>query len=78
MVASPSETKHIRKDLGKDFLIVTPGVRPGWAAAGDQKRTATPNAAVKDGADYIIVGRPITESTDPAEAAREILKAMEI
>ena len=78
VVASPSETRHIRQEVGDDFLIVTPGIRPGWAAAGDQKRTATPNAAVKDGADYIVVGRPITESTDPAEAAREILKAMEI
>ena len=78
VVASPAETRLIRKELGEDFLIVTPGVRPGWAAADDQKRIATPNAAIKDGADYIVVGRPITESTDPAEAAREILKEMNI
>lgn len=78
VVASSAETKEIRKEMGKDFLIVTPGVRPGWAAADDQKRIATPKAAIKDGADYIVVGRPIAESSDPAEAAREILKEMEI
>lgn len=74
VVASPSETKLIRKELGEDFMIVTPGVRPEWAASDDQKRIATPRIALKDGADYIVVGRPITESKDPAEAARAILK----
>ena len=78
VVAAPSETKYIRKEIGEDFLIVTPGVRPEWAASNDQKRIATPSAAIKDGADYIVVGRPITESKDPAEAAREILKEMVI
>jgi len=76
VVASPSETRLIRKELGEDFMIVTPGVRPEWAASDDQKRFATPKIAVKDGADYIVVGRPITESKDPAEAARTILKEM--
>ncbi|MDO8525418.1 MAG: orotidine-5'-phosphate decarboxylase [Candidatus Omnitrophota bacterium] len=76
VVASPSETKEIRRDLGKGFLIVTPGVRPEWAASDDQKRIAAPKAAIKDGADYIVVGRPITESKNPAEAARAILKEM--
>lgn len=74
VVASPSETKLIRKELGADFLIVTPGVRPEWAKANDQKRIATPKSALRDGADYIVVGRPITESKDPAEAAKAILK----
>ena len=78
VVASPEETKSIRRELGEDFLIVTPGVRPAWAASNDQKRVATPGAAIKDGADYIVVGRPITESKDPAQAAREILKEMTI
>ncbi|MDD5427871.1 MAG: orotidine-5'-phosphate decarboxylase [Candidatus Omnitrophica bacterium] len=78
VVASPSETKVIRKELGEDFLIVTPGVRPEWATANDQKRIATPKIAIKDGANYIVVGRPITESKDPAEAARRIQKEMEI
>ena len=78
VVASPSETKYIRRELGEDFLIVTPGVRPEWAVSNDQKRIATPLTAVKDGADYIVIGRPITESKDPAEAARTILKEMTI
>jgi len=78
VVASPAETKFIRKELGEGFLIVTPGVRPKWAAPDDQKRIATPGAAIKDGADYIVVGRPITESKNPAEAAKEILKEMAI
>lgn len=78
VVASPEETKFIRKELGEDFLIVTPGVRPAWAASNDQKRIATPGAAIKDGADYIVVGRPITESKDPTGAAKEILKEMVI
>jgi orotidine-5'-phosphate decarboxylase len=76
VVASPAETKAIREEMGEGFLIVTPGVRPAWAAANDQKRIATPKRAVKDGADYIVVGRPITESRNPDEAARNILKEM--
>jgi orotidine-5'-phosphate decarboxylase len=78
VVASPAETKAIREKMGGDFLIVTPGVRPEWAVANDQKRIATPKAAIRDGADYIVIGRPITESKNPAEAARAILKEMEI
>lgn len=74
VVASPEETKAIRKELGAGFLIVTPGIRPEWAASDDQKRISTPKAAIKDGADYIVVGRPVTESKDPAAAALEILK----
>lgn len=76
VVASPQETSAIRKKLGKDFIIVTPGVRPSWAAAGDQKRIATPAEAIKAGADYIVVGRPIVEADDPAEAARKIIEEM--
>ena len=78
VVASPAETKLIRKELGENFLIITPGIRPVWAASDDQKRIATPGAAIKDGADYIVVGRPITGSKDPAESAKEILKEMAI
>lgn len=77
VVAAPTETKAIRQDLGKDFLIVTPGVRPAWAAVDDQKRIMTPKEAVAAGADYIVVGRPVTESADPADAAQEILREME-
>lgn len=74
VVASPSEIKALREDLGKDFLIVTPGVRPEWAAPGDQKRTATPAQAIADGASFIVIGRPVTEAKDRGEAARKILK----
>ena len=73
VVASPKEIKAIRKIVKKDFLIVTPGVRPAWAEIGDQKRIATPKDAIKDGADYIVVGRPIIESDDPCKAAQAIL-----
>ena len=74
VVASPSEARLIRQSLGENFLIVTPGVRPSWAEAGDQKRVATPKEAIRDGATYIVVGRPVTEAKDPAQAARKILE----
>lgn len=76
VVASPQEAKAIRKELGKDFLIVTPGIRPAWAAAGDQKRIAAPRSAIDAGADFIVVGRPITEAKDPLSAAKDILKEL--
>lgn len=76
VVASPQETSAIRKKLGKDFIIVTPGVRPEWAARGDQRRVATPSSAIKAGADYIVVGRPIIESGNPVEAARKVIEEM--
>lgn len=66
VVASAQEACEIRKELGKDFLIVTPGVRPAKADVQDQKRVATPQEAVKNGASFIVVGRPITEAKDPA------------
>lgn len=74
VVASPVEARLIRDELGSDFLIVTPGVRPSWAGADDQKRVATPKDAIRDGADLIVVGRPVTEAKDPAQAAQDILK----
>jgi len=74
VVASPSETGLIRKRIGKDFLIVTPGVRPSWAAVNDQKRIATPKEAIENGADFIVVGRPITEAADPVSAAKKVLE----
>lgn len=76
VVASPQEIELIRQTAGKDFLIVTPGVRPIWAARGDQKRVLTPREAVEKGADYIVVGRPITQAPDPLEAARKILNEL--
>lgn len=76
VVASPAEAALIRSKFGGEFIIVTPGVRPSWAAAGDQKRIATPKEAVSGGATYIVVGRPVTEAADPVEAARSIRKEM--
>ncbi|MGB3112599.1 MAG: orotidine-5'-phosphate decarboxylase, partial [Candidatus Omnitrophota bacterium] len=64
VVASAKETRLIKSSLGKGFLVVTPGVRPTWAAAGDQKRVLTPKQAVAEGADYIVVGRPIIHADD--------------
>lgn len=74
VVASPSEVKLIRNALGRDFLIVTPGVRPAWAATNDQKRIATPREAITSGADFIVVGRPIIEAPDPVEAVKKVLE----
>jgi len=77
VVASPGETSLIRKNLGRDFIIVTPGIRPAGAEKNDQKRIMTPKDAVKAGADYIVVGRPVIETKDPLEAAKKIIKEME-
>ena len=77
VVASPKEIKAIRQACGEDFLIVTPGVRPAGADVQDQKRIATPGKAVADGADYIVVGRPIRQDHDPAGAADAIAKEIE-
>ena len=72
VVASAQEAAAIRAAAPAGFLIVTPGIRPAGAAAGDQQRIATPAAARRDGADLIVVGRPIRDAADPAAAARAI------
>ncbi len=77
LVASAHEARELRKALGEDFAIVTPGVRPSGAATGDQARVVTPKEAVAAGATYLVVGRPILEASDPAKAAREIQGAIE-
>jgi orotidine-5'-phosphate decarboxylase len=69
VVASPLEIGLIREACGPDFLIVTPGVRPSFASADDQKRIMTPAEAVSSGADYLVIGRPIAKAGDPAHAA---------
>ena len=77
VVASPLEAKLIRDACGEDFLIVTPGIRPSFAATNDQKRIATPSSALQDGASRIVVGRPITQAENPQEAVRLIIEEME-
>ncbi|MNR38917.1 Orotidine 5'-phosphate decarboxylase [compost metagenome] len=66
MVCSAEEASELKTLLGADFKLVTPGIRPTGAAAGDQRRVMTPRAAVEAGADYLVIGRPITQSADPA------------
>jgi orotidine-5'-phosphate decarboxylase len=73
VVASPLETRLIRERVGDDFLIITPGVRPSWAGKDDQIRIKTPAEAIKDGADHIVVGRPILKAANPADAAKRVL-----
>ena len=73
VVASAHEAANLRRSLGTGFAIVTPGVRPAGAEVGDQARVVTPKDAVHAGADYIVVGRPITGAKDPATAAAAIL-----
>ena len=77
VVASPLEIEIVRRVCGKSFLIVTPGVRPQWTTAGDQRRTTTPAEAIEAGADYIVVGRPITSAPNPREAAKNILQEIQ-
>jgi orotidine-5'-phosphate decarboxylase len=77
VVASPSEARLIRQSLGEDFIIVTPGIRPSWAE-DDQKRIATPQEAIANGANYIVAGRPVTEAKDPVAAAKKILEAIKL
>ena len=77
VVSSPQEIRVIREARGKGFLIVTPGVRPAGSQMDDQKRISAPKEAIKAGADYIVVGRPIIMAKDPAKAAEEIIKEME-
>jgi orotidine-5'-phosphate decarboxylase len=76
VVASPQEVGLIRDACGEDFLIVTPGVRPAFAAQDDQKRVTTPADALRAGADYLVIGRPISAAADPSEAVDLILAEM--
>ncbi len=72
VVCSPREASQVRAATEDGFLLVTPGVRPAASAADDQRRVTTPAQAVQDGADYLVVGRPITQSSDPLQALRAI------
>ena len=77
VVASSWEIKEIRKVCGEDFVILTPGIRPTGKSFDDQKRIMTPGEAIKLGADFLVIGRPIRNASNPAEAAKEILREME-
>ena len=76
VVASPHEAALARALGGKDFLVVTPGVRPDWSAKNDQARVATPQDALRNGASHIVCGRPITAANDPEAAARRVAAEM--
>jgi orotidine-5'-phosphate decarboxylase len=77
IVCSPNEAEAIRGLAGPAVLIVTPGVRPAWADAGDQARISTPRAALEAGASHLVIGRPITAATDPAAAVDALLSEIE-
>jgi len=77
LVASPREATMLRAEFGNEIKIVTPGVRPTWAEAVDQKRVMTPRKALEAGADYLVIGRPITAHPNPLEAVAKILGEIE-
>lgn len=77
VICSPEETESLRREFGKGFLLVTPGIRPAGSDPNDQKRSLTPKEALQKGANYLVIGRPITVAPDPAQAARKILHSLE-
>jgi orotidine-5'-phosphate decarboxylase len=79
VVCSAQEAKAVKQEFGKGFIAVTPGIRPQWAAVpgDDQQRVMTPGEAVRNGADYVVVGRPISKAPDPVEAADKIAHEIE-
>ena len=76
VVASPKEISLIRETCGKDFIILTPGIRPAWASKDDQMRHSTPREAVIRGADYLVIGRPIIKAEDPLEAFNKVVEEL--
>ncbi len=76
VVCSPQEIEVLRREYGRELAIVTPGIRPVWAAAQDQKRIMTPAEAVAKGADYLVIGRPVTGAPDPNEAFLRIVEEL--
>ena len=77
VVCSPLEVAALRREMGPGFKLVVPGIRPTWAVAGDQKRVMTPADALAAGADYLVIGRPITGADDPLDAARRIAEEVD-
>jgi orotidine-5'-phosphate decarboxylase len=76
VVCAVSEAAAVRKEFGKDFIIVTPGIRPGNAKAYDQKRVATIGQAIEAGSDFLVIGRPILEAKDPLSVLEEMIKEL--
>ncbi len=76
VVCSPQEIELVKGECGLEFLVVAPGIRPAWAAAQDQKRILTPAQAVRKGADYIVIGRPIIKDPNPRNAFQKILEEL--
>lgn len=76
VVASPRETARLREELGEDFIILTPGVRPPGSELQDQKRVMSPREAAAAGADYLVIGRPVTGAPDPRAALKSILESL--
>ncbi len=77
VVCSPQEIEVLRREFGRDLVIVTPGIRPRWAAALDQKRIMTPAEAVAKGADFLVVGRPVTAASSPEDAFLRIVEELD-
>lgn len=77
VVASAQEIEAIKKECGSDFLVVTPGIRFKLSPGDDQKRTLSPQEAIQQGSDYIIIGRPITQSSDPRRALKKVIQDIE-
>ena len=77
VVASAKELKAIKKELGEDFIVLTPGIRPVWSLKDDQQRIATPSSAIKDGADFIVLGRAVTNAQDKIEAMKKIYEEIQ-
>lgn len=72
VVSSAREARQLRTSMGEDFLLVTPGIRPAWAASGDQTRIMSPSEAMQAGANYLVIGRPITQAPDPLTALKQL------
>ena len=77
VVCASTDTQSIKKNFGKNFLAVTPGIRPAWSGLDDQSRVSTPVEALRNGSDFLVIGRPITGSKDPIKALERIYKEMD-